>query len=112
MAKNFFYFALLSILFSFVIILVFVSGYNSPQANVDRLYRAIEKAEDDGHYKCCIEPACTMCYLGNWKFDVGTCFCDDAIREGREDDVCPACNSGLEEGLCKSREDSDVCLIQ
>ena len=43
-----------------------------------------------------------MCYLGKWKFEKGTCYCDDAILEGRDEDVCPECKKGLEEGLCKS----------
>ncbi|HII72315.1 TPA: hypothetical protein HA265_06180 [Candidatus Woesearchaeota archaeon] len=74
----------------------------SPEEVVAGLHKAIELAEQKGVYNCCIEPACTMCYLGHWKFDVGTCYCDDAIREGRDEDVCPECRKGLEKGLCDS----------
>lgn len=69
---------------------------------IENLYKAIDIAEQKGEYKCCVEPACTMCYLGHWKFEKGTCYCDDAIAEGRNEDVCPECKSGLEKGLCKS----------
>ena len=71
---------------------------------IENLYKAIEKAEEKGDYRCCIDPPCTMCFLGKWKFEKGTCFCDDAIREGRTEDVCPECKKGLEQGLCKSSE--------
>lgn len=112
MAKNFFYFALLSILFSFIAVVVFASGQDSPEETIATLNKAIDKAEKNGDYKCCIEPACTMCYLGHWKFEAGTCFCDDAIRDGRQEDVCPECNNGLDEGACNSvKEDSEICLI-
>lgn len=112
MTKKFFYFALLSILFSFIAVAVFTSGQYSPEKTIAMLNKAIDKAEENGDYKCCIEPACTMCYLGHWKFDVGTCFCDDMIKKGRYEDVCPECNKGAEEGICNSaNEDSGVCLI-
>ena len=79
-----------------------MSANKSPKDVVADLHKAIDKAEAEGVYNCCIEPACTMCYLGHWKFDVGTCFCDEAITEGRDADVCPECKKGLEEGVCES----------
>jgi hypothetical protein len=67
------------------------------------------KAEAEGKYKCCIEPACDMCYLGHWKFEKGTCYCDDAIKEGRDEDICPQCIKGLENGECSSSEGGESC---
>lgn len=67
---------------------------------IENLYNAIESAEQKGVYGCCIDPPCTMCYLGHWKFEKGTCVCDEAIAEGRFNDVCPECKSGIEKGLC------------
>lgn len=67
---------------------------------------AIEKATGEGVYKCCIHPACTMCFMeaNKWNnFETGTCACDDLIAEGKE--PCPQCKNGLceksEEGVCK-----------
>ena len=42
-----------------------------PDKVIANLYEAIEIAKENGDYNCCIEPACTMCYLGNWKFEKG-----------------------------------------
>jgi len=93
-------------LFIFLIIVVnaifLINNNKSPEKVIENLYDAIELAEQKGEYKCCIEPACTMCYLGHWKFDKGTCYCDDAILEGRFDDVCPECVKGIEKGFCSS----------
>ena len=75
---------------------------NTPEEVIHILRTGIETAQIDGEYNCCIEPACTMCYLGEWKFDKGTCFCDDAVKDGRDEDVCPECKKGLEEGICSS----------
>lgn len=72
---------------------------------LSELTLAIEDAEAQGKYKCCIDPPCTMCYLGNWIWDDGTCDCDGMIAKGEFDKVCPQCKSGLEEGLCKSTVD-------
>ena len=66
---------------------------------------AIEDAEAQGKYKCCIEPACTMCYMGSWIWDDGTCDCDGMIAAGEFDKVCPQCKRALEEGLCKSAQE-------
>jgi len=82
----------------------------NPEKVIENLYDAIEVAEEKGEYKCCIEPACTMCYLGHWKFEKGTCYCDDAILEGRFEDVCPECKSGIENGLCTSIKE-EKCIL-
>jgi hypothetical protein len=67
------------------------------------LYSAIEEAQEAGVYQCCIEPACTMCYLnGNeWNYgNAGTCACDEFLAKG--EDPCPQCKKGSENGLCES----------
>lgn len=69
---------------------------------LSKLYSAIEKAEKIGKYKCCIEPLCTMCYLGGWIWKDGTCDCDGLIAKGEWDKVCPQCIRGIKEGRCKS----------
>ena len=89
-----------------------LANYNtndSPEEVIKSLYKSIDLAEQNGDYECCIEPACTMCYLGKWKFEKGTCHCDQAIKENKNDDVCPECKSGIEKGLCKSSLDD--CLL-
>jgi hypothetical protein len=68
---------------------------DNPEVVIDNLYKAIDVAIEKGDYKCCIEPAWTM-------FEKGKCFCDDAIKQGNDDMVCPECVSGIEKGLCKS----------
>ena len=55
---------------------------------------AIDDAKAQGRYRCCIEPPCTMCYLGNWIWEDGSCYCDDMIMKGELDKVCPQCKSG------------------
>ena len=87
-----------------------IKNSENPEKVIEKLYDAIDIAEQKGDYRCCIEPACTMCYLGHWKFEEGTCFCDDAIVEGRFDDVCPECASGIEKGLCTSTKE-EVCIL-
>jgi hypothetical protein len=62
----------------------------------DYLHLAIEKAEKAGVYNCCVEPACTMCFLeGNlWNNQKsGRCNCADFVRQGKE--PCPQCNKIL-----------------
>jgi hypothetical protein len=76
--------------------------YRNPEKVIDELYKGIEVAQEAGEYNCCIEPACTMCYLGHWKFEEGTCYCDNAILQGDMDSVCPECKKGKETGLCVS----------
>jgi hypothetical protein len=63
---------------------------------------AIEHATLEGNYKCCIDPPCTMCFLGHWIWGDGTCDCDGMIAAGEWDKVCPECKSGIEEGRCLS----------
>ncbi len=67
-----------------------------------RLDSELKEAEIEGNYKCCIEPLCKMCYLGNWVWDDGICRCDDEIASNNWDRVCPECIKGIEEGRCKS----------
>ncbi|MDP1538985.1 MAG: hypothetical protein Q8M00_03070 [bacterium] len=76
---------------------------------LSQLYLAIEKAKAKGKYQCCIEPPCTMCYLGNWIWDDGTCHCDEMIAKGEWNKVCPQCIRGIEEGRCKS--EADICPL-
>jgi hypothetical protein len=59
------------------------------------LNSAIAKAKDSGDYHCCIEPACKMCYLGNWIFEDGKCDCDKYVASGEFDKVCPECKKSL-----------------
>lgn len=68
---------------------------------LSQLYLAIEQAEIEGKYKCCIEPLCTMCYFGDWIWKDGTCDCDGMIAKGELDKVCPQCLRGIKEGRCK-----------
>ncbi len=101
----------------FALIVLIVSGaaisYNLTKADesnfeqnreniLSQLYSAIEDAKEIGKYKCCIEPPCTMCYLGDWIWEDGTCGCDELIAKGEWDKVCPQCKKGIEEGNCKS----------
>jgi len=100
-------------IFSFVVLaLLVLNGFQKELSLEERrekvisdLNLAIKEAEEEGRYKCCIEPACTMCYLGGWIWDDGSCYCDDMIAEGKYDKVCPQCKKGLEDGLCKSSEE-------
>jgi len=89
------------------------TGENTFEENrekvLSQLYLAIEDAEETGKYKCCIEPPCTMCYLGDWIWENGTCDCDEKIAMGEWDEVCPQCKRGIEEGRCKS--EIGVCPI-
>ncbi len=76
---------------------------------LSQLYLAIGEAKEMGKYKCCIEPPCTMCYLGDWIFKDGSCDCDTMIAKGELDKVCPQCIKGIKEGKCKSTK--GTCLI-
>jgi hypothetical protein len=69
------------------------------QILLNKLYENIEEATRDGRYRCCIKPACTMCYLGNWIWDNGSCYCNDMIINGEFNKVCPQCKEGIE-GKC------------
>ena len=74
---------------------------------------AIKRAIAQGDYNCCIEPACTMCYLeaNAWNnYQTGKCDCVDSIIQGKE--PCPQCKRALaqnEEGTCllESKEECD-----
>jgi len=58
----------------------------------------IKKAINEGVYNCCVEPACTMCYMeGNmWNNQKGgRCDCVDFIAQGKE--PCPQCKRMLAE---------------
>ncbi|MBL7170006.1 MAG: hypothetical protein ISS48_03230 [Candidatus Aenigmarchaeota archaeon] len=71
---------------------------------------SIEQAKKEGKYKCCIEPACKMCFLGNWIWDDGTCDCDGMILNGEMDKVCPECVKGIKEGRCISATE-EICEV-
>lgn len=75
---------------------------SEPEKTLSEIYSAIEKAKEEGKYNCCINPPCTMCYLGNWIWERGTCQCDEMIKKGQLDKVCPQCLQGMKEGKCKS----------
>lgn len=77
---------------------------------LSELDETLRAATLSGEYKCCIDPPCKMCFLGNWIWDDGTCDCDTMIANGEWDKVCPECVHGIEEGLCKSGIDETVCL--
>ncbi|MFH1602029.1 MAG: hypothetical protein ABIB61_03685 [Candidatus Shapirobacteria bacterium] len=89
-------------------ILFFGLSYSS-QEKSDSINRqielAIEEAAAAGDYRCCIRPACTMCYLeaNQWNnHKAGTCACDDLISQGQ--DPCPQCRRGY------CRADSECSL--
>lgn len=71
---------------------------------------SIEEAKAQGKYNCCINPPCTMCYLGDWIWKDGSCHCDEMIAKGEFDKVCPQCAKGIEEGKCNSI-DKTKCKI-
>ena len=111
------FFALLLIIFVIVGITTFLTRKEKNKDDFEverekvlsRLYFNIEKAKAEGKYKCCIEPACTMCYLGSWVWQDGSCYCQDMIVKGEWDRVCPQCLQGIKEGKCKSQ--NGVCPI-
>lgn len=61
---------------------------------------AIEKAEAEGLYECCIDPPCDMCFLNGlehqWSRNGKYCACDEILEEGGT--PCPQCVRGLSEG--------------
>jgi len=78
---------------------------------VSEIFSTIDKAEElEGTYRCCIDPPCTMCFLGNWIWKDGTCDCDGMIVQGEWDKVCPQCVRGIEEGRCISTK-IEECLV-
>jgi len=100
--NKFFVFLFFILIVTGVIAINFKENAYEPEQIIEQLDAAIAQAREKGNYECCIEPDCKMCYLGNWKFEKGTCFCDDAIVENRNDDVCPECKKGLKDGTCSS----------
>jgi hypothetical protein len=101
----FLFVAILIVAFSFL----FINGYFQPREFHDQrtkilseMNSTLEEAVLAGDYKCCIEPPCKMCFLGNWVFEDGKCDCDTLIAQGKWDEVCPECKHGIEEGICKS----------
>lgn len=71
----------------------------------------LKEATESGKYKCCIEPPCKMCFLGNWLWEDGTCDCDTMIAQGKWDKVCPECKRGIKEGRCSSIETNRTCPL-
>jgi len=70
---------------------------------LNELSESIDEAVADGMYGCCIEPACTMCYMGSWLWSDGVCRCDEMIANGEMNKVCPECKRGIEEGRCTGK---------
>ncbi len=92
----------------FMVLLIKKQGFEEKRESLlEQLYNNIEEAKLEGNYECCIEPPCTMCYLGNWIWEDGSCYCDRMIIEGKNEDVCPQCVKGIEEGKCKSTENNE-----
>jgi len=52
-----------------------------------------------------------MCYLGNWIWKDGSCYCDDMIKENKLNFVCPECLRGIKEGKCESKIGSCQIII-
>ena len=89
-----------SLLIGFVVGFSIVMAYpefHSYQQKRESIMTGMEKAINEeiaaGNYRCCIDPPCTMCFLGEWLWDDGICRCDDLIAEGDFDNVCPQCKS-------------------
>ena len=75
----------------------------------------IKMAKEEGQYRCCIEPDCTMCYSeGNkWNYgQAGTCACDDFIARGEE--PCPQCANTLacDSGSGEDQNEPVTCAIE
>jgi hypothetical protein len=104
-------FLIILVVFVISIIIVFNSSITFQKEDFEQkrvrvlneLSLAIEEAKAQGKYKCCIEPPCTMCYLGNWIWKDGSCYCDDMIKENKLNFVCPECLRGIKEGRCESK---------
>lgn len=76
---------------------------------IQNMESLIEEKTKSGEYKCCIEPPCNMCFLGEWLWDDGICRCDDLIAKGNFEDVCPECKAGIKEGRCSSKKTNGIC---
>jgi len=79
---------------------------------LNELSVAIYEAIDEGRYICCIDPPCTMCYMGNWLWDDGSCYCDDLILKEEFNKICPQCVRGIEEGRCISTKTEDCSILE
>jgi hypothetical protein len=99
------------------VILLLVVGYlfwqnyswNKPfetnrQRIISEIDKVLRKAVASGDYKCCINPPCKMCFLGNWIWQDGRCRCDEEIARGNWENVCPECRRSVEAGKCESTE--------
>lgn len=101
----------------FFIILLVLAGCSklsleSKRENIlTELNIAVKEAKEQGKYGCCIEPPCTMCYLGDWIWDDGSCDCDNMMKEGNWDKVCSQCERGIKEGRCESTQ-KEVCDLE
>ena len=74
-----------------------LSGEELHKKVIELRDQGIVAAKEKGDYRCCIHPACTMCYMesNKWNnFTAGTCACDDLIAKGEE--PCPQCKRGLD----------------
>jgi len=104
---------LLFLFFGVVVGVVLTTGYpylqtyQQKRTNVIRtMEQVIEQQVEKGNYRCCIDPACNMCFLGEWEWDDGICRCDDMIVDEEFDKVCPECKNQIKEGKCKYSEKS------
>lgn len=72
----------------------------------------ISQEIEEENYRCCIEPPCKMCFLGNWIWEDGKCDCDTMIAQDKMDKVCPECIRGIKDGRCTSTKISNgVCPV-
>jgi len=108
--SSFIFIIIASLLFIFTIVPKQENFDTKREILLNQLYENIEGVKEMGKYKCCIEPPCTMCYLGDWIWDDGSCYCDDMIKNGESDKVCPQCKKGIEEGKCTST-DGGLCEL-
>jgi len=108
-----FLFVLLGISIGISVVSVYLNfhSFEKKRSNViGNMEMLIEQQVEEGNYRCCIEPACTMCFMGDWLWDDGICRCDDMIANGEDDKVCPQCIKGLEKGICKSTNEEPCDL--
>lgn len=103
----------------FIIGLVYVNinlkeeSFQTKRENIiSEMEKLIQEQVELGNYSCCIQPACTMCFMGNWLWDDGMCRCDEMIATGQDDKVCPQCVKALEEGVCESTENEEFSACE
>lgn len=95
--------------FSFVLPFRILSPGMMYQRIINHRDFAIKKSIARGEYNCCIEPACTMCYMepNRWNNKTaGRCDCVEFIAKG--EDPCPQCKRGLagnKDNVCSLEED-------